>query len=106
VLAREQEARGLVETATGRRVLLPVMLGQKHTATLVDLARAGGKDPARLVALASLGRIGGSDAESTLTAIFRDQAEDAGTRAAAFRALRRLQRRAASVTRFGQSDQA
>jgi ParB family chromosome partitioning protein len=71
----------------------------------VDLARAGGKDPARLVAVASLGRIGGSDAETALTAIFRDKAEDAAVRAAAFRALRRLQRRAASAARFRPADQ-
>jgi ParB family chromosome partitioning protein len=105
VLAREQEARRLVESATGRRVLLPVMLGQKRTAPLVALARTAGQDPARLVALASLGRIGGSDAEATLTAIFRDNAEDAAVRAAAFRALRRLQRRAAGAARFRPADQ-
>jgi ParB family chromosome partitioning protein len=105
VLAREQEARSLVETPTGRRVLLPAMLGQKRTTTLLALARGSGKDPARLVALASLGRIGGGDAETTLAAIFRDQAEDAAVRAAAFRALRRLQRRAASDARFRATDQ-
>jgi ParB family transcriptional regulator, chromosome partitioning protein len=105
VLAKDQDARRLVESATGRRVLLPVMLGQKRTAPLLALARTSGKDPARLVALASLGRIGGSDAETTLTAIFRDQAEDAAVRAAAFRALRRLQRRAAGDARFRPADQ-
>lgn len=104
-LASEEDARRLVESRTGRRLVLPVMLGQKRTAALEAVARAGGKDPARLVAIAALGRIGGDDADAALTAIFRDEREVAPVRAAAYRALRRLQREAARTERFREEDQ-
>jgi ParB family chromosome partitioning protein len=104
-LERDQDARRLVESRTGRRVVLPVMLGQKRTTALETVARAAGKDPSRLVAIAALGRIGGSDADTALTAIFRDEREEAPVRAAAYRALRRVQREAVRAARFREEDQ-
>lgn len=104
-LARTEDARRLVESGTGRRLVLPVMLGQKRTEALEAVARAKGKDPSRLVAIAALGRIGGDDASAALTAIFRDEREEAPVRAAAYRALRRLQREAARAARFREEDQ-
>ncbi|WP_428264389.1 HEAT repeat domain-containing protein [Haliangium sp.] len=98
------DGRELLTSDTSRRLVLPVVLGQKRAATLDAVARAGGQDPARLVAIAALGRLGGADAERALDAIFRDESEQAPVRAAAYRALRRLQRAAAKADRYREEE--
>ena len=84
----------LLGTETGRRLALPVVLGGDRAEALVTIASARGKDPARLVAIASLGRMGGEAAQQCLEAILAGEGEDDAVRAVTFRALRRLQRAA------------
>lgn len=103
--------RALLTGDGSRRVVLPVVIGQGRVDALVAVATAGGaaragspdptKDPARLVAIAALGRMGGAAAAAALGSIFQDRGEHEAVRAAAFRALRRLQRGAARQARHG-----
>ena len=92
--------RQLLESDVGRRVTLPVVLGSRRVEELVAIATAGGKDPARLAAIASLGRIGGEEAEAALRQVLEQEKKEDTVRAAAFRALRRLQRAAEAATRY------
>jgi ParB family chromosome partitioning protein len=92
--------RQLLESDVGRRVTLPVVLGSRRVEELVAIATAGGKDPARLAAIASLGRIGGEEAEAALKQVLEQEKKEDTIRAAAFRALRRLQRAATAATRY------
>jgi ParB family chromosome partitioning protein len=86
----------LLGSDAGRRVALPILIGSRRTAELTAIALASGADPARLVAIAALGRIGGEEADSALGQILtRGDAEDEAVRREAFRALRRLRRAAA-----------
>lgn len=84
----------------GRQLVLATVLGQKNPEPLTALAGGKGKGESRLVAVASLGRMGGAEAESALEAILADKKEEDTVRAAAFRALRKLQRRAAKAARY------
>jgi HEAT repeat protein len=61
---------------------------------LVVIATAPGKDPARLAAIAALGRIGGAEARRALEQILANPSEEEVVRTAAFKALRRLLRAA------------
>ncbi|MCA9673013.1 MAG: HEAT repeat domain-containing protein, partial [Myxococcales bacterium] len=76
----------------GRQLALPVCLGEGRVEQLVAIAQAEGKDPARLAAIAALGRIGGDAARAALQAILARDGEQAAIKAATYRALRRLQR--------------
>ncbi|MBT8492100.1 MAG: hypothetical protein KJO07_03485, partial [Deltaproteobacteria bacterium] len=62
--------------------------------TLAKTAQATGAGPARLAAIAALGRLGGSEAEGVLSGLLDGDGEADEVRAQAFRALRRLQRAA------------
>jgi hypothetical protein len=86
--------RKLLESDAGRRLTLPVCLGQRRVEELVVMATAKGKEPARLVAIAALGRIGGDEARAALEKVLADKSEEDAVRAVAFKALRRLQRAA------------
>lgn len=83
--------RELLSSDSGRQLVLPVMVGKRRLEELIAVAGAGGKDPVRLVAIATLGRVGGPEAIGALEAVLKTEQDDS-VRAAAFRALRRSQR--------------
>jgi ParB family chromosome partitioning protein len=89
---RAGKGETLLETAERRRLGLPVILGDAKFETLASVAEAAGKDPARLVAIASLGRLGTSRATAVLQGLLDRKGEDEAVRKAAFKALRRAQR--------------
>lgn len=93
--------RELLSSDSGRQLVLPAMVGQKRLDELIAVAGAGGKDPVRLVAIATLGRVGGPEAIGALEAVLKTEQEDS-VRAAAFRALRRGQRAQAKLQREGE----
>ncbi|HLT39128.1 MAG TPA: HEAT repeat domain-containing protein, partial [Enhygromyxa sp.] len=82
----------LLETAERRRLSLPSLLGDARFATLTAIAEAAGKDPARLTAIASLGRLGTDQATAVLQSLLERDGEDEAVRKASFKALRRAQR--------------
>ncbi len=82
----------LMETAERRRLGLPVMLGDARFAPLGAVAEATGKDPARLSAIASLGRLGTDRAVVLLQGLLDRKGEDEAVRKVAYKALRRAQR--------------
>jgi ParB family chromosome partitioning protein len=96
-------ARELLGRDRSRRLVLPAVLGDRRSpelaGSLVALATAPGQDTARLAAIAALGRAGGDQAAAALQAILDDKTEIDAVRAAAFKALRRLQRRAVQAAR-------
>ena len=89
---RAGQGQQLLETAERRRLSLPVVLGDARFETLTAIAEAAGKDPARLTAIASLGRLGTDQAVSVLAALLERDGEDEAVRKVAFKALRRAQR--------------
>ena len=94
-IAVASDAGAMLATRVGRQLVLPPMLGDARVEELAQAAAAAsGDDDKRLVAIASLGRLGGERAESALNALLASKNEDDKVRAAGFRALRRLQRRA------------
>jgi ParB family chromosome partitioning protein len=97
-------ASSLLGEARTRALVLPTVLGRGEVEALTGVARASGKDPARLVAIAALGRAGGDLARQALEAILAQDGEEDAVRAAAFRALRRLQRAAEAADRYGEDD--
>jgi ParB family chromosome partitioning protein len=99
IAGREQ-----LSSDTGRQLVLPVLVGKKRLDELIAIAQAGGKDPVRLVAIATIGRIGGEKAIAALSAILKSEKDD-GVRAAAFKALRRAQRAAAKTYPEGQDQE-
>lgn len=93
-------SKELLLSASSRSVALPVALGDQRVEGLIAVAQASGKDPARLVAIAALGRIGGEAALAALEALHANEAEEDAIRSAAYNALRRLQRAVAAEARF------
>jgi ParB family chromosome partitioning protein len=93
----------LADPAT-RYWALPVSLSGARTAELIAIASktAAGNTPERLAAIAALGRIGGSDALAALEAIHSNDSEDDAVKLAAWKALRRIARRAGKVYAEGQ----
>lgn len=89
---RGGQGQDLLETAERRRLSLPLMLGDARFATLTAVAEAAGKDPARLTAIAAIGRLGTSQATAVLQGLLDRDGEDEAVRKAAFKALRRAQR--------------
>ncbi len=96
--------RELLSTDSGRQLVLPVMVGMKRIDELIAIALEGGQDPLRLVAIATLGRVGGKQAIAALAAILETEKEDI-VRAAAFKALRRAQRGSAKMFADGQDQE-
>jgi ParB family chromosome partitioning protein len=82
----------LLETSERRRLGLPVLLGEARFQTLTHVAETSGKDPARLTAIASLGRLGGEQAVAVLQSLLERDGEDEAVRKVAYKALRRAQR--------------
>lgn len=89
---RAGEGKQLLETAERRRLSLSVVLGDARFETLSAVAEAEGKDPARLTAIASLGRLGTDRATAVLQGLLDRKDEDEAVRKVAFKALRRAQR--------------
>ena len=102
--ASPEAAKELLHGDSGRQLVLPVVLGKKRADDLAAVATAAStgddQDVGRLVAISSLGRIGGEHAKEALEKILEDKSEKDAVRAAAFKALRRLQRRAERDARF------
>lgn len=92
VAIRGAGGQQLLETAERRRLALPVLLGDARFDALVAVAEAAGKDPARLTAIASLGRLGTDQAVTTLQGLLERDGEDEAVRKVAYKALRRAQR--------------
>lgn len=99
------KAGELLASDATRRVVLPTALGDRKLDELRALAQTSGKEPGRLTAIGSLGRLGGEEARKTLQGIL-----DAGTgkkgepeeiRKVTYRALRRLQRAEARAKSLG-----
>ncbi|MFO7566540.1 MAG: HEAT repeat domain-containing protein [Enhygromyxa sp.] len=83
----------LLETAERRRLSLPSLLGDARFAVLTAVAEAAGeREPKRLTAIASLGRLGTDQAIAVLQGLLERDNEDEAVRKVAFRALRRAQR--------------
>ncbi|HUJ57489.1 MAG TPA: HEAT repeat domain-containing protein, partial [Kofleriaceae bacterium] len=85
-------AAPLVAEPSTRAWALAVALAGRTVAELVAIASARGEDPARLAAIAALGRIGGDEAKAVLERIHRDAAEPDAVKLAAWKALRRALR--------------
>jgi ParB family chromosome partitioning protein len=84
----------LLASAEQRQAALPVYLEQREVTALVRRAiTADGEAAARSGAIAALGRLGGEAAQTALQDILANKSEDGVIRAAAFKSLRRLQRR-------------
>ena len=86
------EGETLLETAERRRLSLPTLLGEARFASLTAVAEAAGEDPARLTAIASLGRLGTQQAIDVLASLLERDGEAEAVRKAAFKAMRRAQR--------------
>jgi ParB family chromosome partitioning protein len=99
----------LLETAERRRLGLPSLLGEARFQVLTAVAEAAGPspergqrseaqrregtiDPARLTAIASLGRLGTDQAIAVLQGLLERDGEDEAVRKVAYKALRRAQR--------------
>jgi ParB family chromosome partitioning protein len=99
----------LLETAERRRLGLPSLLGDARFQVLIAVAEAAGPDPergkrseaqrregsvdpARLTAIASLGRLGTEQATAVLQGLLDRDGENEAVRKVAFKALRRAQR--------------
>ena len=91
----KSEGRWLATTEQ-RQAALPVYLEQRDGAALIGCATAADRDPARSSAIAALGRLGGDAAKTALQSILSHPNEDSAIRAAAFKSLRRLERRLSS----------
>ena len=94
----------LLETAERRRLGLPVILGDARFDTLGVAAEGTGKDPARLIAIASLGRLGTTRATAILQGLLDRKGEDEAVRKAAFKALRRAQRGKTTTANRGEKE--
>nr|MDQ3338018.1 HEAT repeat domain-containing protein [Myxococcota bacterium] len=99
-----QLAKEMLADPATRYWALPVSLSGARTAELIAVASstAAGNTPERLAAIAALGRIGGPDALAALEAIHSNDSEDDAIKLAAWKALRRIARRAGKVYAEGQ----
>jgi len=86
------QSDALLQTAERRRLSLPALLGDARVQPLSAAAEATGKGPARLTAIASLGRLGTEQAQAVLQGLLDREGEDEAVRKVAFKALRRAQR--------------
>lgn len=86
------QGQQLLETAERRRLSLPLLLGETRFDALTAVAGATGKDPARLTAIAALGRLGTDQASAVLQDLLDRDGEQEAVRKVAFKALRRAQR--------------
>jgi len=87
----------MLKDDSSRRAAVGTMIGEKRVTEFGKAAKESGSDSSRLAAIAALGRIGGSEAEGVLSALLENKKEIDAVRAATYRALRSLQRRAAKA---------
>jgi hypothetical protein len=95
-------AKDMIGEPSTRWWALAVSLTGKRMAELIAIATARGEDPARLAALAALGRAGGEEAKGTLERLHKDAAEPEAVKLAAWKALKRLLRAEAKTYTEGQ----
>ncbi|MEM9194153.1 MAG: HEAT repeat domain-containing protein, partial [Myxococcota bacterium] len=95
---KARDESSLYSSPRTRQITLPVVFADRDAPGLVEAAEDKGSDR-RLPAIDALGRLASEAAEQTLQAIFTDEQEEANIRKAAFRSLRRHQRRRARLER-------
>ncbi len=96
--ARVSSPRPLLEQPSGRRLLVPSLLGKGAIDVLIDVAFHGATEPSRLAAIAALGRSTAAESTHTLKKLsHRDGPEPEPIRRAAYRSLRRSLRLAAKA---------
>jgi HEAT repeat protein len=95
-------AKDMIGEPSTRWWALAVSLTGKRIAELLAIATARGEDPARLAAIAALGRAGGEQAKGTLERLHKDEAEPDAVKLAAWKALKRLLRAEAKTYAEGQ----
>ncbi len=93
----------LLADSNTRRLATSTMMGQRRVEDFTKVAQTSKDKPARLAAIAALGRLGGGQAEEALAGLVKEEAEADEVKAASFRALRRLQRRAAKLASYEES---
>jgi len=91
--ALDQDAQGLLGSAEARPNVLPATLGGGQVQPLAALAKDGTDDKARLAAIDALGRVAGAEPLAALEALHGDDKQPEAIRKAAWRALRRAQRK-------------
>jgi ParB family chromosome partitioning protein len=94
-------ARELIREPSTRAWALAVSLADRRLDELIAIATAP-DGTGRLAAIAALGRLGGDRARQTLEAIHGDAGETDAVRLAAWKALRRIQRRGRKTYAEGQ----
>lgn len=102
LLAWPTIASDLFADASTRSMAMTVSLIGARLAELIAMANAPGEAPARLAAIAALGRLGGAQANSVLEQIHANKSEPDAVRLAAWKALKRLLRAEAKTYAEGQ----
>jgi ParB family chromosome partitioning protein len=97
-----QLAAELVADPATRAWSMAVSLIGRRIDELIAIATAEGSETARIAAIAALGRLGGENARHALEAIHGTTSEPDTIKLAAWKALRRLQRRVAKAYAEGQ----
>lgn len=93
----------LLADSTARRIATSTMMGERRVEDFTRVAQGSKDKAARLAAIAALGRLGGGLSEETLSELVKRESEPDEVKAASFRALRRLQRRAAKLASYEES---
>tara|TARA_R110002096_G_scaffold434832_1_gene658100 strand:+ start:97542 stop:104081 length:6540 start_codon:yes stop_codon:yes gene_type:complete len=93
----------LLTDSTTRRLATSTMMGRRRVGDFTKVAQTSKDKTARLAAIAALGRMGGGEAEEALTGLVKEEAAADEVKAASYRALRRLQRRAAKLASYEES---
>ena len=102
ILASARDLSATFEQPKVRRAALPPLLARGED-TLIAKSKTG-DEATRLVALSALGRGGGEAAQAALEALLAEDAKESETiRKAAFKSLRRVQRRLERDARFEES---
>lgn len=93
----------LLADSTARRIATSTMMGERRVEEFTKVAQKSKDKQARLAAIAALGRLGGGESEKTLSELVKKESEPDEVKAASFRSLRRLQRRAAKLASYEES---
>lgn len=100
ILASASDLGAVFDDAKTRTAALPALLDRGED-TLAARAQRG-DEPSRLAAIAALGRGGADDAKATLQALLDEDGQSETIRKAAYKALRRVQRRLQRAARFSE----
>jgi hypothetical protein len=100
--AWKELARDMVGEPSTRAWALAVSLAGHRVQELIALANGTGEDPARLAAIAAIGRVGGDEAKAVLEKIHADTSEPDAVKLAAWKALKRLLRAAGKTYAEGE----